>query len=166
MTSMLFSPLKIRGFTSRNRIMVSPMQQYAGDSSGCAHDYHLAHLGRLALGGAGMVIAEATAIEPRGRMSSTDLGLWSDEQMAPLARIARFLKARGAVPGIQLVHAGRKGAIQAPWDGFGPLTEVDRSRGDPPWPLIAPGAVAAGPGWQTPDAMSAQDIRRPERASW
>jgi 2,4-dienoyl-CoA reductase-like NADH-dependent reductase (Old Yellow Enzyme family) len=160
MNTMLFSPITIRGFTARNRIMVSPMQQYACDGSGRATDYHIAHLGRFALGGAGMVIAEATGIEPRGRIAGSDLGLWSDDQIAPLARVAAFLKAQGAVPGIQLVHAGRKGAIQAPWDGAGPLTEADVARGDPPWPVIAPSAIAAGPGWQTPTAMSLDDIHR------
>ncbi len=158
--SKLFQPLTIRGFTARNRIMVSPMQQYASDGSGLANDYHLVNAGRFALGGAGMVILEATAIEPCGRMASSDLGLWDDAQVTPLARIAEFLRNNGAVPGIQLVHAGRKGAIQAPWDGAGPLTEKDRiERNDPPWPLIGPSAVAAGPGWQTPAEMSLADIR-------
>jgi 2,4-dienoyl-CoA reductase-like NADH-dependent reductase (Old Yellow Enzyme family) len=160
MTTLLFSPITIRGLTARNRIMVSPMQQYACDDSGHATDYHIAHLGRFALGGAGIVIAEATGIEPIGRIAGSDLGLWSDDQIAPLARVAAFLKAQGAVPGIQLVHAGRKGSIQAPWDGAGPLTEADIARGDPPWEVIAPSAIAAGPGWQTPTAMTIDDIRR------
>lgn len=125
---MLFSTIKIRGFTSRNRIAVSPMQQYAS-TDGLANDYHLVHLGRFALGGAGMVIAEATAVEPCGRMSNADLGLWCDQQIEPLARIARFLKAYKSVPGIQLVHAGRKGAIRVPWLGLCPLTDEDRLRG-------------------------------------
>lgn len=154
---LLFEPLAIRGFVARNRVMVSPMQQYASHD-GVANDHHLVHLGRFAMGGAGMVIAEATAIEPPGRMSNADLGLWSDDQIPPLARITRFLRSQGAVPGIQLVHAGRKGSMQAPWDGMGPLTEADAARGDPPWPTIGPSAVSPGPGWQTPAAMSVAEI--------
>jgi 2,4-dienoyl-CoA reductase-like NADH-dependent reductase (Old Yellow Enzyme family) len=154
---LLLEPLAIRGFVARNRVMVSPMQQYASQD-GTANDHHLVHLGRFAMGGAGMVIAEATAIEPAGRMSSADLGLWSDEQIPPLARIASFIRSQGAVPGIQLVHAGRKGSMQAPWDGMGPLTEADAARGDPPWPTIGPSAVSPGPGWQTPAAMTVAEI--------
>lgn len=156
---LLLEPLAIRGFVSRNRVMVSPMQQYAS-SDGYATDYHLVHLGRFALGGAGMVIAEATAISPEGRMANSDLGIWSDDYIAPLARIASFLKSQGAVPGIQLVHAGRKAAIQAPWDGAGPLTESDAARGDPPWPTIGPSAISPGPGWQTPREMTLDDIAK------
>lgn len=140
--------------------MVSPMQQYSSDDSGLANDYHLVHLGRLALGGAGMIVAEASAIEPQGRMAHTDLGLWNDAQVEPLARIARFIKQQGAVPGIQLVHAGRKGSIQAPWDGLGPLTDADRARNEPPWPLVGPSPIAAGPGWPTPEALSVAQIGR------
>ncbi|MDO7836703.1 NADH:flavin oxidoreductase/NADH oxidase [Sphingobium sp. HBC34] len=156
--SLLFTPLTIRGFTAPNRVMVSPMQQYASDDSGLANDFHLVQLGRFAMGGAGMVIVEATAIEPIGRMSHMDLGLWSDEQIAPLARIAAFISSQGAVPGIQLVHAGRKGSMQAPWDGMGPLTEADIARGEAPWPTIGPSAISPGQGWQVPEAMSEADI--------
>lgn len=154
---LLFEPLAIRGFVARNRVMVSPMQQYASHD-GTANDHHLVHLGRFAMGGAGMVIAEATAIEPAGRMASADLGLWSDDQIPPLARIASFVRSQGSVPGIQLVHSGRKGSMQAPWDGMGALTEADAARGDPPWQTIAPSAVSPGPGWPTPAAMSIAEI--------
>lgn len=154
---LLFEPLAIRGFVARNRVMVSPMQQYASHD-GTANDHHLVHLGRFAMGGAGMVIAEATAIEPAGRIAGSDLGLWSDEQIAPLARVAAFIRSQGAVPGIQLIHAGRKGSMQAPWDGMGPLTETDAARGDPPWPTIGPSAVSAGPGWPTPAEMTFAEI--------
>jgi len=161
MPSLLFRPLTIRGFTARNRVMVSPMQQYASTrGDGMANDHHLVHLGRFAMGGAGMVITEATAISPEGRMAHADLGLWNDAQIEPLARIARFVEDQNSVPGLQLVHAGRKGAIQAPWDGAGPLTEADTARGEPPWPLIGPTALAAGAGWQTPIEMSQADINR------
>ncbi|EEF24182.1 2,4-dienoyl-CoA reductase [NADPH], putative, partial [Ricinus communis] len=158
-TSRLFQPLTIRGFTAPNRIMVSPMQQYACADDGIANDYHLVHIGRMAMGGAGMVVMEAAAIEPRGRMSHMDLGLWSDDHIAPLARVARFVKQFGAVPGIQLVHAGRKGSIQAPWDGLGPLTEADAARGEAPWTLVGPSAIAAGPGWPVPEELSVAQLR-------
>jgi 2,4-dienoyl-CoA reductase-like NADH-dependent reductase (Old Yellow Enzyme family) len=158
-TSRLFQPLTIRGFTAPNRIMVSPMQQYSCADDGLANDYHLVHVGRLAMGGAGMVVMEAAAIEPRGRMTHMDLGLWSDDHIEPLARVARFVKQFGAVPGIQLVHAGRKGSIQAPWDGLGPLTAADAARGEAPWALVGPSAIAAGPGWPVPEELSVAQLR-------
>ncbi|MDF8334954.1 NADH:flavin oxidoreductase/NADH oxidase [Novosphingobium cyanobacteriorum] len=156
--SLLFTPLTCRGFTAPNRVMVSPMQQYASDDSGRASDFHLVQLGRFAMGGAGMVIAEATAIEPIGRMSHMDLGLWSDEQVAPLTRIAAFIASQGSIPGIQLVHAGRKGSMQAPWDGMGPLTEADTARGEEPWETIGPSAISPGSGWSVPREMTAAEI--------
>lgn len=157
-TSRLFTPLPCRGFVAPNRVMVSPMQQYASDDSGQASDFHLVQLGRFAMGGAGMVIAEATAIEPIGRISHMDLGLWSDDQVAPLARIAAFITSQGSIPGIQLVHAGRKGSMQAPWDGMGPLTEADTARGEEPWETIGPSAISPGTGWSVPREMVAADI--------
>lgn len=159
MTSRLFSPITIRGVTSPNRIMVSPMQQYASPDAR-AQDHHLVQLGRFAMGGAGMVIAEATAIEPSGRISGHDLGLWSDDQIAPLARIAQFIAAQGSVPGIQLIHAGRKGSVQPPWRGLGPLGPDDAAIGDPPWQVVGPSPVAAGPGWPVPVELSLEDIAR------
>ena len=156
--SLLFEPFSLRGFTAPNRVMVSPMQQYATLDS-FANDYHLAHLGRFALGGAGIVIAEATGVEPRGRGTHHDLGLWSDDHIEPLARVARFISAYGSVPGIQLNHAGRKASAQAPWDGLGPLNEQDAARGELSWPIIGPSALAAGPGWPVPEEMSVETIR-------
>src|SRR5690242_17827172 len=103
----LFSPLTFRGVTLRNRIGVSPMCQYSS-TDGFANDWHLVHLGSRAVGGAALVITEAAAVEARGRISPQDLGIWSDEHVEPLARITRFIAEHGAVPGIQLAHAGRK----------------------------------------------------------
>ena len=157
--SLLFTPLELRGRIARNRVMVSPMQQYASPD-GLANDYHLVHLGRFALGGAGIVIAEATAIEPAGRVAAADLGLWSDVQIPGLKRVADFLRNYGAVPGIQLIHAGRKGAMQAPWNGAGPLTQADAARGEPPWQVLGPSAISAGAGWQVPIEMSVAEIVR------
>ena len=116
----LFSPLTLRSVTLRNRIAVSPMCQYSA-ADGRANDWHLVHLGARATGGAGLVIFEATAIEPRGRISSADLGLWEDGQVEPLARIVRFVEAQGAVAAVQLAHAGRKASTGAPWEGGAPV---------------------------------------------
>lgn len=157
MSTMLYSTMTLRGMTSRNRIMVSPMCQYSA-RDGIANDYHLVHLGRFALGGAGIVIAEATAVEARGRITSGDLGLWCDAQIEPLRRVTEFLREHGAVPGVQLGHAGRKASTQAPWKGHGPLTEADRERGDPPWVVVGPSAIPAGPGWPVPHALSEEDM--------
>lgn len=154
-TPLLFSPLQIRGVRSPNRVMVSPMCMYASPE-GLATDYHLVHLGRFALGGAGLVMAEATAIEPAGRISHQDLGLWHDQQAEALAPIARFIADRGAVPGIQLAHAGRKASAQPAYVGGGPLTVDDPS--GPPWPTLAPSAISPGPGWQIPAAMTTDQI--------
>ncbi len=112
---MLFEPFTIRDVTLRNRIAVSPMCQYSSED-GFASDWHLVHLGSRAVGGAGLVFTEAAAVEPRGRISPQDLGIWKDDHVEMLARIARFIKAQGAVPAIQLAHAGRKGSTRRPWE--------------------------------------------------
>src|SRR5436190_24302542 len=109
----LFTPLAIRDIVLRNRIAVSPMCQYSCED-GFANNWHFVHLGSRAIGGAGLVMAEATAVEDRGRISPADLGIWKDEHTDPLARIARFLKEHGAVAAIQLAHAGRKASTDAP----------------------------------------------------
>src|ERR1700691_4394618 len=102
----LFQPLTIRGVTLKNRIVVSPMCQYSS-VDGMANDWHLVHLGARAVGGAGLVIAEATAVTPEGRITPGDAGIWSDRHIDPIARINRFIKQHGAIPGIQIAHAGR-----------------------------------------------------------
>lgn len=112
----LFSPLTLRDVTVKNRIALSPMCQYSA-RDGMASDWHLVHLGARALGGAGLILLEATAVAPEGRISPQDLGIWSDAQIEPLARIVRFLEEQGAVPGIQLAHAGRKAGTARPWEG-------------------------------------------------
>jgi 2,4-dienoyl-CoA reductase-like NADH-dependent reductase (Old Yellow Enzyme family) len=114
----LFSPLEIRGVKFRNRIAASPMCQYSCED-GFATDWHLVHLGSRAVGGAALVIAEATAVEQRGQISPADLGLWKDDHIAPLARIVAFIRSQGAVPGIQLAHAGRKASTSQPWQNGG-----------------------------------------------
>lgn len=149
----LFSPLTIREITFRNRIAVSPMCEYSSED-GFASDWHLVHLGSRAVGGAGLVMTEASAVTPEGRISPGDLGLWKDEHIAPLARIARFVKAQGAVAGIQLAHAGRKASTDLPWRGGLPLSPEQGG-----WtPLQAPSAIPFSDAHQTPEALSVAAI--------
>jgi len=133
--SELFSPLNIRSISFRNRIAVSPMCQYSS-SDGYASDWHLAHLGSRAVGGAALVFTEAAAVEPRGRITPADLGIWKDDHVAMLARIAAFIKQQGAVAGMQIAHAGRKASCRVPWEGGAPIL---LSAGG--WPTIAPSPV-------------------------
>ncbi len=158
--SELFSPLTIRGLTIKNRIAVSPMSQYRA-KDGHANTWHMVHLGRFALGGAGLVFAEATAVEPDGRRTHGDLGLWSDAHITELAPICAFLEAEGSVPGIQLGHAGRKASERRPWDGETPVDDEDvAARGEAPWQAIAPSAIPYADGWPTPTEMTGDDIQR------
>ena len=112
----LFEPLPIRGVTCPNRIFVSPMCEYSS-VDGFVNDWHLVHLGSRAVGGAGLVFTEATAVSPEGRISPDDIGIWKDAHIEPLARIVRFVHEQGAVSGMQLAHAGRKASSEAPWRG-------------------------------------------------
>jgi 2,4-dienoyl-CoA reductase-like NADH-dependent reductase (Old Yellow Enzyme family) len=134
----LFRPLNIKTITLRNRIGVSPMCQYSSDD-GVANEWHLVHLGSRALGGAGLVIAEATAVSPEGRITPGDAGIWAEKHIEPIARINRFLKQHGAVPGIQIAHAGRKASASRPWEGGEHLTDA---RGG--WTTLAPSALPFG----------------------
>jgi 2,4-dienoyl-CoA reductase-like NADH-dependent reductase (Old Yellow Enzyme family) len=118
----LFDPLSIRDVTLPNRIVVSPMCEYSC-TNGFANDWHLVHLGSRAVGGAGLVMTEAAAVAPEGRISPEDLGIWSDDHIESLARITRFIHSQGSVAGIQLAHAGRKASTYRPWDGDGALRE-------------------------------------------
>lgn len=157
--AMLFTPFQLKDITLRNRIGVSPMCQYSA-ADGALTDWHLVHLGSRAVGGAGLVIVEATAVSPEGRISPEDAGLWSDAQIEPLARVNRLLKAHGAVAGVQLAHAGRKAGTPAPWRGSGQL--ADDAGG---WPTLAPSAAAFGGGLEkVPQAMSLADIKRVQQA--
>jgi 2,4-dienoyl-CoA reductase-like NADH-dependent reductase (Old Yellow Enzyme family) len=152
---MLFDPLKIRSIQLKNRIAISPMCQYSS-VDGFANDWHLVHLGSRAAGGAALVIQEATAVSPRGRISPDDMGLWKDEQIEPLQRITRFIKKQHAVPGIQLAHAGRKASTMSPWKGAGKV--IDLSAGG--WVAQAPSAIPFRESDPKPEAMSAADIRQ------
>jgi 2,4-dienoyl-CoA reductase-like NADH-dependent reductase (Old Yellow Enzyme family) len=155
---MLFTPFACRGVTIPNRLVISPMCNYSAQD-GVANMHHAVTLGRYALGGAGMVMVEATAVQPIGRITHGCLGIWNDAQADALAPIARFLKDNGSVPAIQIGHAGRKGGMQRPWFGNGPLNESDHARGDLPWQALAPSAIPVAPGWPVPKAMTVEDIQ-------
>ena len=151
----LFSPLTIKSVTLRNRIGVSPMCEYSSED-GVATDWHLVHLGSRAVGGAGLVIAEATAVSPEGRISPGDAGIWADKHIEPIARINRFIKAQGAVPGIQIAHAGRKASASRPWEGDCHL--ADDAGG---WPVMGPSALAFGNSLtKVPHALTVPEIAR------
>ena len=149
----LFDEFRLKGVTLRNRIAVSPMCQYSADD-GMPNDWHLVHLGARAVGGAGLVCVEATGVTPAGRISPGCTGLWSDAHGHAFARIASFVKAHGAVPGIQLAHAGRKASAQRPWEGDAHLSPAEGG-----WETLAPSALAFGGDLPiVPKAMTKADI--------
>lgn len=150
--SMLFTPLTLRELTFKNRIFVSPMCQYSS-REGMPTDWHLVHLGSRAVGGAGLVMVEATAISPQGRISPDDSGIWSAEHARAFAPITRFIKEQGAVPGIQLAHAGRKASTDLPWKGGGPLDASHRG-----WQTIAPSPVPFAGNFPPPREATDQDL--------
>jgi 2,4-dienoyl-CoA reductase-like NADH-dependent reductase (Old Yellow Enzyme family) len=150
----LFTPLTIGSITLRNRIAVSPMCEYSSED-GFANDWHLVHLGSRAVGGAGLVFTEATAVEPRGRISPQDLGIWKDERVAMLAGIAAFVSSQGAVPGIQLAHAGRKASVRRPWEGGHQIAVQDGG-----WRTVAPSAIPFHPADESPCELTKEEIRR------
>jgi 2,4-dienoyl-CoA reductase-like NADH-dependent reductase (Old Yellow Enzyme family) len=154
--SLLFTPLELRGVKVKNRVVVSPMCQYSAED-GHVTDWHLVHLGKLAQGGAGIVFVEATAVERRGRITHGDTGIWDDTHIQGLRRITSFVKSQGAVPAIQLAHAGRKASMARPWHGNGPLTEEDAQRGDKAWSIVAPTETPLGEGWLKPRALREGD---------
>jgi 2,4-dienoyl-CoA reductase-like NADH-dependent reductase (Old Yellow Enzyme family) len=133
------------------------MCQYSA-VDGFATDWHMVHLGKFAQGGAGIVFMEATAVEKRGRITHGDTGIWDDGHIAPLQKITAFVKSQGAVPAIQLAHAGRKASMARPWYGNGPLTQADLARGDKPWGTVAPTETSLGEGWIAPRALKKGDL--------
>ncbi|HET7322101.1 MAG TPA: NADH:flavin oxidoreductase/NADH oxidase [Longimicrobiaceae bacterium] len=149
----LFEPLRLRKLEIRNRVFVSPMCQYSAED-GMPNDWHLVHLGSRAVGGAGLVIAEATAVSPEGRISPEDTGIWNDAQADFWGRIARFVRSQGAAAGVQLAHAGRKASTYAPWRGHGTVPEESGG-----WPTVGPSALAFG-SYAEPRAMDEGDIDR------
>lgn len=154
---LLFTPITLRDVTLKNRVVIAPMATYSA-VDGIAQDFHFAHWGRFVLGGAGLVFVEATAVTDQGRITNGDLGLWSSAHMPPLERFAAFAKAQGVVPAIQLAHAGRKGSMQRPWFGNGPLTAEDFARGEKSWDIVAPTAEPMAEGYIVPRALSIGDL--------
>jgi 2,4-dienoyl-CoA reductase-like NADH-dependent reductase (Old Yellow Enzyme family) len=149
---MLFDPLKIRSVVFKNRIAISPMCQYSS-ADGFANDWHLVHLGSRATGGASLVMQEATAVSPKGRISPDDMGLWKDEHIPALQRITVFIKNQHAIPGIQLAHAGRKASTSSSWKGGKPLDILHEG-----WTTLAPSAIPYRETDPVPDAMSLTEI--------
>src|SRR5213080_2045808 len=150
----LFDPLRLRDVDVPNRIAVSPMCQYSS-VDGFATDWHLVHLGSRAVGGAGLVLTEATAVLPEGRISPQDLGIWSDAHVEPLGRIVRFIHEHGSVAGMQLAHAGRKASTRRPWEGDGAVPESEGG-----WKnVMAPSAVPFTENYPLPQALTRDGIR-------
>ena len=152
MKSKLFTPLKLRGLELKNRLVVSPMQQYC-TPEGIVGDWHLVHLGSRAVGGAGLIIAEATNISPEGRMTKHDTGIWNDAQLEAWRPIVDFVRAQGSKIGIQLGHFGSKGSKAPPSDGFRPLSTEEGG-----WPTVSASAVAPFKGMVVPEALTIEKI--------
>jgi 2,4-dienoyl-CoA reductase-like NADH-dependent reductase (Old Yellow Enzyme family) len=148
----LFEPLQLRSLTLRNRIMVAPMCQYSCED-GYPTNWHLVHLGSRAVGGAGLVMAEASAVEARGRISPHDAGIWEDGHIGAWAGVARFISSQGAVPAIQLAHAGRKASVHRPWDGGAPLAADEGA-----WQTVSASAIPFTDGWHTPQALTLDEV--------
>ena len=152
--SFLFSPLTIKSITLRNRIVVSPMCQYSS-VDGFANDWHLVHLGSRAVGGAALIIQEATAVVPDGRITYGDMGIWKDEHIEKLTSITRFIKENGAVAGIQLAHAGRKASCEKPWIADRQITE-----GENYWQTVSASAIPFREGDMIPHALTIEEIKQ------
>ena len=150
----LFRPITWRGVTAKNRIMLSPLCEYSS-TDGMPNDWHMVHLGARAIGGAGIICTEATHVSPEGRITPNCLGLWNEAQRDGLARIVEFIAAQGAVPAIQLAHAGRKASVRRPWEGSGPIPI-----GEGGWEPLAPSALPFAAGNNIPRAMDRQDMAR------
>jgi 2,4-dienoyl-CoA reductase-like NADH-dependent reductase (Old Yellow Enzyme family) len=156
-TPLLFTPLRLRGLTARNRVVVSPMCQYSSEHGGPT-DYHLVHLGKFAMGGAGIVFCEETAVEARGRKSHHCAGIYDDAHIPGYRRINEFIRAQGAVPAIQIGHGGRKGSGCAPWEGYRPLTAEDAKQGYAPWRTVSASAIPASAEAPVPHALTTGEI--------
>jgi 2,4-dienoyl-CoA reductase-like NADH-dependent reductase (Old Yellow Enzyme family) len=156
-TPLLFTPLTLRSVTARNRLVLSPMVQYRA-RDGMPNDFHLVHLGRYAQGRMGIVFTESTAIEPRGRVTHRDCGIWNDAQVDGFRRITDMIRAEGSLSAIQLAHAGRKGSAARAMDGGGPLPTADLEAGFTPWQVVGPTSAPVGDGWLVPHALSVPEI--------
>ena len=159
MKSELFSPIKIRGVTSSNRVVLSPLCMYSA-KKGLPNDWHFSHLSTYARAGVGIIFTEATAVQEDGRITPYCCGLWNDKQAIEFQKIAKFIDKMGSIPAIQLAHAGRKASAKQPWKGGVPLDSNTEKIEEKPWKPIAPSEIALSEGWQTPRAMSILEINR------
>ncbi|MGE0851826.1 MAG: NADH:flavin oxidoreductase/NADH oxidase [Hyphomicrobiaceae bacterium] len=155
----LLKPWRCRGVELKNRMVLAPMQVYTG-RDGFPTEWHHHHLAKYALGGFGTVFTEALIVSPEGRNTYGDLGIWSDDFIAPLKKIADLLRSLGVTPATQLVHCGPKASRQRPWEGYGPLGEAEAKRGEPPWQPVAPSPTARVAGWHGPLELTIPDIKR------
>jgi 2,4-dienoyl-CoA reductase-like NADH-dependent reductase (Old Yellow Enzyme family) len=156
---LLFTPLTLGDITLRNRVVVSPMCQYASERDGGPTDYHLVHLGQFAMGGAGLVFCEETAVEHRGKKSYHCAGIYEGKHLASYRRINDFLRSHGAAPAMQLGHGGRKGSGRPPWDGYRQLTAEDALRGEAPWETVSSSEIPASPKDPAPHSLTLAEIR-------
>jgi 2,4-dienoyl-CoA reductase-like NADH-dependent reductase (Old Yellow Enzyme family) len=159
----LLTPMRIRGVELKNRMVLAPMQVYTG-ADGHPTDWHFQHLAKFAGGGFGTVFTEALAVTDTGRNTYGDLGVWSDEFVPSLRRIADMLRGLGATPAAQLFHAGPKASRQRPWEGYGPIGEAEAARGEAPWQPVAPSPDARVEGWLSPRALTVAEIQDLVRA--
>lgn len=155
----LFQPKSIRGLTLKNRLVVPPMVHYRCDPGNTCGIFHAVHLGRFALGGFGLVLVEATAVEEVGLITEHDLGIWNDAQVESFKPLTAFMKRQGTAIGIQLAHAGRKGCTQTAIQGLGPLTEADLKAGSKTWQTVGPTSEPCAPGWQTPRQLTTDECK-------
>ena len=157
--SLLFTPVPLRGVVARNRVVVSPMCQYSSVNGGPT-DYHLVHLGKFAMGGAGIVFCEETSVEERGRKSHHCAGIYNDEHIPRYRRINEFIRSQGAIPAIQIGHSGRKGSVREPWEGYRPLMERDAEEGYKAWRTVSSSNIPASDGAPVPHALDRSEIRQ------
>ena len=155
----LFSKIKIRGITSLNRIVLSPLCMYSA-KNGVPNDWHFSHLSTYARAGVGIVFTEATAVQKVGRITPYCCGLWNDTQAEAYQKIASFIRSTGSIPAIQLAHSGRKGSAKQPWKGGTPLENQNGGKEEVSWNTIAPSAIAVSQGWQTPAEMTIEEIKK------
>ena len=155
---LLLSPWKIANLKLPNRIMISPMATYQAKGDGLPLDKHLVHYGQYALGGAGLIITEATAVEERGKISTWDLGMWSDKHIEPFRRIIDFVHEQGSKIGIQLAHSGLKGSTRPVWEGNGFLDESDAAKGESPWQTVGPCENLLPSNWPSPKVLTIKEI--------
>lgn len=159
-SGLMFTPFRLRDVTFPNRVVIAPMQMYKSGPDGIATDWHFQHLAKYAVGGAGTVMTEALIVDPIGRNTYGDLGIWSDAHVPPLRRIADFLHQCGSLAAAQLHHAGPKSSRQRPWEGLGPLGEAEAAAGEQPWQPVSASPGRSVAGWHQPRAMTLAEIAR------